>query len=194
MFPLSTVAFNNKVQLLFQTGIRAAHNQPWHIILPSFNFSITVAEQTLFLWMLWILEMIPSDCLSIDFKFHEIQLISARLEYLYIETLQKQIVQAASSFWNTRSLCSYLVLPPVELVSLAPKWEKRHNVFTRVALYKQMLTKKSSNPPSKILPEYPTFITPWATGVRPLVLESKKVLRYNECTEPFLVLDKYLVK
>ena len=104
VFPLSMVAFKNKFQLLLWTGIRAARNQAWHITLTSFNFSITIAEQTLFLWILWIHEMIPTDCLSIDFKFHEIQLISARLEYQYIETLQNQIVKAASSLRNTKTL------------------------------------------------------------------------------------------
>lgn len=65
--------------------------------------------------------MIPTDCLSIDFKFHEIQLISARLEYQDIETLQNQIVKAASSLRNTKTLYSYLTLPPIELANLAPK-------------------------------------------------------------------------
>ena len=87
MFPLSTVAFKNKVQLLLSSGVRATDNQAWHFTLAAFNFSITIAEQTLFLWMLWVHEMTPTDCLSMDFIFHEIQSISARLEYRYIETL-----------------------------------------------------------------------------------------------------------
>lgn len=95
----------SKTKFSFYSELASEQHISKHdITLAFFNFSITIAEQTLFLWMLWIHEMIPTDCLSIDSKFHEIQLISARLEYQYIETLQNQIVKAASSLRNTKTL------------------------------------------------------------------------------------------
>ena len=148
MFPLSTVAFKNKVQLLLWSGVRAADNQAWHFTLVAFNFPITIAEQTVFLWMLWVHEMTPTDCLSMDFKFHEIQSISARWNIGTSKHCRNKFQVSAFSFGHKNSVLlrfTYLALLPINLASLAPKWEQSHkDVTPGVALHKQTLEKNLS--------------------------------------------------
>lgn len=129
MFPLSTVAFNNKVQPLLQTGIEAGHNQAQHMTLTAFKFSVTAAEETHFLWMLWIMKLFPQivfQLTSIPSNLVDFCKIGISARWHPVETNFSRQQLLTQNFLLLR----FILLHPIKWASFAPKGKQSRKMLS----------------------------------------------------------------